>query len=261
MSAPEDVLPTAPPAPRRPIPLARICLWSLPFLFFAALSGLIPLLEAPLRLLLGWAAHLWASLPVLLPQWRALLLPLACLAISLWIGHGLIRWAISAKGGTSIWKLSQTSAIFGLLLLGSAAAIAMSGVVHEIAWLSKEPVIQSNGKLPVRTQALMRLRDLANALRDFKETNGRYPDSLDELSAFMPGIEKSFSMDLGSGRAPEPVIYLKPGEGSQGKVAMLFSPPLPPDSRVVVAYADGEVKAIGLEKWAELLQAARSDGN
>ena len=47
--------------------IIRLALWSFVLTFFGAMTGLITLLEAPLRLFFGWAVHAWVSLPPLLP--------------------------------------------------------------------------------------------------------------------------------------------------------------------------------------------------
>lgn len=54
-------------------------------------------LEIFLHLIAGSFIHTWKNLPPFFSQWRAALLPLACLVVAVLLAHRFIRWWIKAK--------------------------------------------------------------------------------------------------------------------------------------------------------------------
>lgn len=253
-------------SPRAPHPWwGRICLGIIVILVLLLFPKLAFLSELPFRCLFGWAVHLWVMVPVLLPQWRGLLLPMACTGISLWLGHGFIRWGMAANESGHRWSLSRTAALFGLLLLCSGAAIAMSGVVHQLAWLLKEPCL-TNGIMIERTRAMSQVRRLLDGIAAFCAENGRYPDGLGELESFQPDLARDFWIEVGGASAPERVIYLRPppelaGEAGAAESTLLVSPALQPNGRVVLGRGDLSAVVVERAQAEEILRKAMSHGN
>jgi hypothetical protein len=204
-------------------------------LTFAACSGLITALELPLRLALGWTWHLAQAVPVLLPQWPALMVPLGCLALATWLVHRFIRWWLAAKGSAIDWRGRHTLSATALVLLGAAAAIALSGVVHQAVWLADAPWWVNRGRFTERTEAMSKIRQLHLAIAEFRGEHGRHPESLVELET----NPKLLSQAPEPGAPTEPILYLKPYEelpedpGGDGMV-ILVSPPLGSDRESIV---------------------------
>lgn len=229
------------------------------FVMLAACSGLLTVIELPLRLLLGWTWHLGQAVPELLPQWPKLLLPLACLALATWLVHRFIRWWLAAKGSAADWRARHTLSATTLVLLGVAAAIALSGVVHQAVWLADAPWWTNRGKFTIRTDATNKIRQLHLAIIDFENEHGRYPDSLAELKTNPTLLSQS--PDLGE--PPEPILYLKPREipehsDTDDGIAIFVSPFLGSErSQFVVGFSSGTTRILYRHQWAELLETRR----
>ena len=230
-------------------------------LLFAVCSGLITALELPLRLLLGWIWHLAPAVPLLLPQWPKLLLPLAGLALATWLVHRFIRWWLTAKGKALDWRARHTVSATSLVLLGAAAAIALSGVVHQAVWLADAPWWTNRGRFVERTEAAHKIRQLHIAIIEFEDGHGRYPDSLAELD--LKENPQLLHQAPASGEPPEPILYLKPREalvhreGDNG-IAMLISPLLGSQrDRVVVGFTSGATISYPRNQLPGILETRR----
>jgi hypothetical protein len=231
---------------------------------FLGCSGLITVFELPLRLALGWIWHLVQAIPALLPQWHKLLLPLGFLALATWLVHRFIRWWITAKGNALDWRARHTVAATSLVLLGTAAAIALSGVVHQAVWLAEAPWWRDQSKAIERAEAMNKIRQLHIAIIEFEDEHGRYPDSLAELD--LEKHSKLLYQSPASGEPPEPILYLKPREApvhsdTDDGIAILVSPLLGSGrDRVVVGFTSGAAKVMFREQLPEILETRRMPG-
>jgi len=250
--------PTKPPRKwsERIYAILAICL----FAMFLGCSGLITALELPLRLMLGWAWHLIQAAPALLPLWPKLLLPLGCLALATWLVHRFIRWWITTKGQSLDWRPRHTVSATLLVLLGAAAAIALSGVVHQAVWLADAPWWTNRGRPVERVEAMSKIQQLHIAIIDFQGEHGRYPESLSELE-----LKNTFQLLYQSparGEPTEPFLYLKPRdgmvEGDEDGSIILVSPLLGPDrDRVAVGFTSGATRSLLSEQLPEILETRR----
>ena len=220
------------------------------FLLLAAGLGLILLFEVPFRLLCGWAVHAWVTLPPLFARWNELLLPAAALGLALFLTDRFVRWALAAKGSKLPWRGRHTVAATFLLLLGAAAAIAMSGIVHQMVWLGAEPW-WGNGRGMQQTIALDKTRQIAVAIREFEQRNDRYPESLAELDLprdllLVPSRERGVA---------EPFVYLKPADARKADagLAVVVSPVLPDRGRVAVGHLSGDAILVQADQLPDLL--------
>jgi len=230
-------------------------------LIFAACSGLITVVELPLRLLLGWIWHLVQAVPALLPLWPKLLLPLACLTVSTWLIHRFIRWLITTQGHTLDWRARHTVSATALALLGSAAAIALSGVVHQAVWLADAPWFTNHGRLIERTEAANNIRQLHLAILDFQDQHKRYPDSLAELD--LKRAPQLLHQSPVRGEPPEPILYLKPREAPASSnpdddIAILVSPIVGSGRDwIVVGFTSGATRFLLSDQLPEVLETRR----
>jgi hypothetical protein len=241
-------------AKRRGSRVVRLAAWGFVGVFFVAVLDLIAVLEAPFRLVFGWVLHAWVTLPPLQPRWSELLLPLGALGLALFLTDRLIRWILAAKGSKLTWQARHTVSAAFLVLLGAAAAIAMSGIVHQMVWLGAEPW-WGNGRSQV-TPAMGQTRQIVMWIHAFEEENGRYPDSLEELD-LPPTLRAVPSRERG---LQEPFVYLKPVEPLPAgeELPVLVSPLLPDSDRVVVGYLSGTTTSIQPDQLPNLLTQPRS---
>ncbi|BCU78480.1 hypothetical protein [Luteolibacter sp. LG18] len=159
------------------------------------------LIEAPVRLLIGWLFEL-PDLPPLprSPSLETLLWTVAALAAVILIGH------LIAKPRQPSLRL-RDSAAFGLLaVLMTAGSIAVTGVGRHFSQLSKVTVIRDPRGLPDVTRTMIVCHYLDDALTDYLAKHGSYPTTLDDLPDFqklLPSRYKSLA---------EPFVLLCPGK-------------------------------------------------
>ena len=237
------------------------------FLLFAivVLSGgrWVFVILIPFHLLCGWVLHAWKALPPFLAQWQSAVMPLGCLILAGALAHRfIVRWA-SEKRPTLIWRSRHTAAVFSLLILCSAAAIATSGILHQFFWLAGGKVIESNRRADL-TVAVNDGRQLMMALLEFEVEKGRYPHSLEELEAEMGeyfySIRRLTWLDTRDGKVPEPWILLRPGssEVALGNEPVIVSPVIASRGMVVVGYGDSSVKSMTEEAFRNLWVTGKS---
>jgi hypothetical protein len=226
--------------------------WSLVIFFLLTTTGLITVIEVPFRLVFGCLIHLWNLVPSLLFQWQSLLLPLACLAISLPLAHRFIAW-FAVSNGRAAWRISHSIAVIFLLFAGSAAAIAMSGITHQMAWLADAPWWNDRNRRD-STEAMMKIRNLQMVITEFHFEHGRYPESLVELADRIPNFGRGTTMPSGLAELPEPFVYLKPeaDAAEDPPLPMLVSPILK-FGRVAVGFTDHSTQALHVKQLESIL--------
>jgi hypothetical protein len=214
---------------------ARIVLYGLLLFVLLVLSSVfIWPLELAMRLIVGPFIHAWKNLLPLFNQWRSALLPLACLAVAVVLAHRFILSWIKAKDIHISWRWQHTGSTVFLILLGSAAAIAMSGITHQASWLFSSPWLESNHR-PYQTIAVSNARQIVLALFEYETTYGKYPEALIETAKVSELPPSALWIITGNGKPREPFIFLKPGRGSTGKIEpVLVSPVFQSGNKIVV---------------------------
>jgi hypothetical protein len=238
---------------------ARIVLYGLLLLLLLVLSSVfIWPLEFVFHLIAGPFFHSWKNLPPFFSQWRSALLPLACLVIAIALAHRFIRWWIHVKGIQMPWRWKHTAAAPSLLLLGSAAAIAMSGIMHQAAWLASSPWVEYH-RSTHHTVAINNARQIMLAVYEYETEHGKYPDRLEDAAEFHEQLPRMLWVETSSHNIREPFIFLKAGQTSSALVEpVLISPLIQPYDKVVVGYSDGSVRTMTLESWQQLAKEIRS---
>lgn len=227
-------------------PLPKGCLYGvlLAFvLFLLLLIGNGVLLQMAFHLVSGWLFHAQETLPPFLAKWRVAVLPMGCLVIAVWLTHSFIcRWA-KAKRPDFTWQIKYTVSIFLLLFLSSAAAIAMSGIVHQLFWLSKEDVIIRRGieRIHIRNET----RNLCLFMFHYHQQKGRYPQDWKELETWdINSYVDGWCLQIGD--VPEPFILLRQtmDNGSLEKLPLVVSPYIQSEDKYVMGYSDGSVRLV-----------------
>lgn len=233
----------------KPIPKGCLYFVIVPFLgiFFLLILGLIDavfLLEIPFRLICGWVFHVVETIPPFLSKWRAAILPVGCLIIAVWLTHSFVyRW-VKAKRPELTWRIKYTVAIFSLLFLSSAAAIAMSGMFHQFFWLSKEDVIERRGVGSEKAMLMMTARNLNQAICGHYNMKQRYPKSFDEIEEYLRPDYHWYS-ESGVG-VPETFILIQPRSSDklEDDEVTLVSPYFESMDQYAVGFGDGSVSWI-----------------
>jgi hypothetical protein len=232
--------------------VVRIFMITLVVIFLMGFLGVTFPIEIAFHLIAGPFIHAWKNLPPFVVQWRSSLLPLACLAIAVVLAHRFIRWWITSKDIRMSWRWGHTAAAALLLLLGSAAAIAMSGITHQAAWLFSSPWLESNRKMRV-IGAMHDARQIMLVLSEYEAEHGRYPNTLDEAVKALDVTPQLLWVQAGSGRPREPFIFLKPGlVPTKMAEPVLVSPVIQPDDKVAVGYSDTSVRMMTHQAWQKL---------
>jgi hypothetical protein len=218
--------------------------------------------QIPFHFVCGWVLHAWKALPPFFEKWQAAALPVGCLLMAFVIAHRFIRRWVEEKRPALGWRIQQTAAVFSLILLGSAAAIAMSGIVHQFFWLAGGKVIERNRKFHL-TMATSNGRQLMLGLLEFYEEKGRYPRSFDELESediiHSEPLQRLMWLDLRDENVPEPWVLLRPGcsKVAANEEPVIVSPVIPGDGMVVVGYSDFTVRSIRVENLERVLSESR----
>lgn len=246
-------------------PLPKGCLIFgilLPFvmlmILYAAATGDMVLVEMPFRIIGGWASHALQTLPPFFAKWRSAVFPLGCLVIAVWLTHTFVcRWT-KAKRPDLAWRFKYTASIYSLLFLTSAAAIAMSGIVHQFFWLSKEPMIERRG-FSERGQLIMQTRNLSQAVYGLANMNGRYPSSLDEVNEYVEMNSYSWCYSKSSD-VPEPFILLQPRsiDKLEDDDLMIVSPLITDLNKHAVCYANAAPILVSPEELRDMMKKSQA---
>jgi hypothetical protein len=207
--------------------------------------------------------HAWANLPAFLAKWPQAILPFGCLALACAGCHRFIQWCLKASGGRTSWRPANTLTVISLLLCGSAAAITLSGAVHQLAWLGSTPWVEYNHKSDY-FEAAIKTREILRSLRGYESENNRFPDSLSFAVERTEerGVEGNLLwMEPAAGAPMEPFVLLRPGGTDIGvSLPLVISPMIRRGRSVLVGYTDGEVRDLDVEEWRkELLRLQEYD--
>jgi hypothetical protein len=233
------------------------------FLVFASRDQWMILL--PFRLVFGWLIHATKALPHLFGKWDEAILPLGCLLMAAVIAHRFVRRWVDEKFPERTWRIRHTAGALSLLLLGSAAAIAASGVVHQMFWLASGNLTQRNRRADV-TMAVHNGKQLMLALFEFETEKDRYPYSFEELEmefedeSYSGMIRQLWWLNTNNGKVPEPWILLHPGSSTTAlsDEPVIVSPVIAGEGMVVVGYGDASVKSIRQENLGVVLGHAKA---
>lgn len=242
----EEPIALKPARSRRWTWIIRSVLWTSVILVFSVLSSCTILVETPLHFVLGWLFHAVKALPPLLRNWQPFLAPLGCLLLASWLIHRFVCRSLVAKGKPPSWRAGHTVLAVSLLMLGCAAAIALSGIVHQAVWLMSDPWTENRGRRSEQTAAVNNARQLMMALMEFHDSKGHYPNSLRELATESDLPFQTAWLQNGSGKVREPFLLLHPGGKRlvNADEPLIVSPVIEDVGKIVVGYGDGSVTSL-----------------
>jgi hypothetical protein len=138
--------------------LRRIGRWIL-YLFllfgFAIFTGGFFFLAVPMLLAFGWIPYLVRTLPEVSIAVPDLAFGAACLAMLVFGGHRFLQWLYRAwrraddeSDDADRWLPRWTGSLVALLVLLFSANIATVGVVHQLGWITKAPIVTHSWASP-----------------------------------------------------------------------------------------------------------------
>ena len=232
----------------------------LALLFLVVLGGMAWPFQAAWALLTGWFSYPLRALPLVEANPSMTVCGLAALALALWAGHRLLRsLAPRFPALPAPWPFRLTAVLFALLLLAFGTSIAMTGIVHQLAWLatSGEPNIVRNGS-SVRIKATHNAKQLHLALFHYEDKFGRFPDRLEDLvtsGILEPAGWNHYLCPAPGNPDGDPWLYLGAGKSSADDPGSpLLVSPAPYGEDHVILRIDGAAKTLSSEELAPLLR-------
>lgn len=222
-------------------------------LLLTGAAGLwLPGLQLIGHLLTGWFRHFVVNAPHLGWNPPTVALGVFCALAATWLTHRFIK---SLRGGP--WAPRQTVLAVGLFLAATAAAVGMTGIVHELAWLARTPILQNN-RATDRTYAMSNGKQLHLALLE-AHSEGLNPTTLEELIESGPGDPEALA-DLATYPVPgsqieERFVLLQPGRDAISiptEVPVLAAFGFP-ENRCVVVFNNGSARQISTDELNRLL--------
>jgi len=221
---------------RRPVGRCVIIIISLVILLFLTLlTGIAWYLEIIYHLLMGWVFFLLANLAALEVNFEMMACGVGALLLAVFGLQRLLVWVRKDKP----WKLSWTISITALMLMLFAASISMTGIIHQLGWMIREPLTESN-RGHNQAHNMSNARQISMLLIEYDFEYGELPQSL--ISLVEAGyIDMKSMAELG-------YIYLGAEQSmlsdeSEGKFLILISPH-PLREKWVILRSDGSVSAV-----------------
>lgn len=247
----------APAAPRSKIP--RILGWALFILVVVYfIIGPIPF-ELLTLLLLGWLNYLREVLPRTSFDPEIAFNAVVALGLGLFGLHRILCWWASRREGPSRpWRFGWTAKISLMVLLLFATSIAAVGIVHQIAWLCREPKVIVMTGIGWQTRELSDLKQVATGCRLYAlDHEGRFPERVGELFPDYLPDHRIFFTRTRDGDPPQPILYFPGYKDGGDQQTLVAASPRPFASRQgssrVVVLADGTATVIPESKFQEVM--------
>jgi hypothetical protein len=188
----------------------------------------------------GWLRHLIVNLPHLRWNPTTILLSLGCGAAAVALLHRFVR-SLAGRPIPPAVTLRAT----GIFLAATAAAIAMTGIVHELAWLARSPITYDRSAAS-RTEAISNAKQLYLALLELDQ-EGIHPKSIEEIVRHYPECKTlATHRPLQGGGIREPFVLFHPGVSISKRHAdtPLLGALGRSEGKEVILLADGSVETM-----------------
>jgi len=199
----------------------------------------------------GWFTHIVRMLRELSWDIGAIALSLTALLVAVVSLHYIITSLKKEKG---TWRWKNTVGASGAVLLLCGMAIAVSGVIHQLAWLAREPVTERSG-ISDSTRITMSLKDMYVGLHDYQVELGKPAASIEEMlvARGQDGVGFHMLMKPILKRGDSLVYYGSPVNGREILIAHTSSPAY--SGGWVCLLADGSTPVISDPRRLEVLIA------
>ncbi len=201
----------------------------------------------------GWLRHLFINLPHLRWNPTTITLSLAAAAIALFLLHRFVRGLLAKP-----LRATVTVRAAGIFLAATAAAIAMTGIVHELAWLARSPLTYDRSG-SARTETISNGKQLFLVLLELDQ-EGIHPHSVEEVLDQYPGIDDivSYPATYRRNGYKAPFVLFHPG------ISLSKLPPDAPligalgrsEDRIVVVLVDGSAERLTPQELEQRLAAS-----
>jgi hypothetical protein len=108
-------------------------------------------------------------------SWGAIFFSLLALLVAVSSMHFLLRNIRNVK--QSKWGWRQSTGVTAVVLFLCGMAIAFSGIIHQLAWLGREKIIERSG-VPESTRVIGSLKDIYVTLRNYEFYKDAVPPSI-----------------------------------------------------------------------------------
>ena len=198
----------------------------------------------------GWATYPGRVLPQVTLNPEMILCGLGALGLALYFGHRFMTWlAENLKFLPSPWAFRDTASLSFLVLSMFGTSIAMTGIVHQAAWLTRTgSMIEMRGMAEGALQ-MNNAREISLYLLSAgfdEEKGGVYPESLHNIYA-----EDGFEAHLCPYRqgGDEPWLYPAAGKTlSNSRSPVLVSPRPNQEGKIVVLSHGGSVDSYKVDE-------------
>jgi len=209
------------------------------------LLGIVPIpFQFGGLLFFGWIGYLYRVLPEITFNPEIAFDAAVALMLAIFGLHRILRsWSKPIGEKLAGWRFGWTLKITVMVLLLFATSIASIGMVHQIAWLCREPKLIEMVGMSKQARELLDMKQVGSALQQFASDNhGQYPKTLDDLFPTYLRTRKLFFTRALDDDPPEPIIY-NTGYSNRDKAdtIILVSPRLygsPRGRTRVVVYLD-----------------------
>lgn len=203
-------------------------------------------LEAVWAFLSGWFTYPLRIIPEVTYNLEMILCGTGALALALFFGHRFLHWlAEQIPALPSPWKFRNTTILSFLLLSMFGTSIAMTGVIHQAAWLGGSAKITQTRKNSVSVMQKSHAKHLISELAFGLDDHRRFADSL--VLSFKRPLSTFYADDhLCPYNDGQDEPWLFPGAGKEmkgGRFPVLISPRPNRAGEIVVAYSDLEVES------------------
>jgi hypothetical protein len=242
----------------------KVTLWTL-LIAFVALAVLgIPLgrlfVEFIGLLLLGWLLFLSRVLPQITLNWEIAFNAGVALGLALFGLHRILCWwrKRSDELAASPWRFAWTVKISAMVLLLFATSIAAVGIVHQIAWLCREPRVIVMIGWGEQSREMSDLKQVATACRLYADDHeGRFPAKVSDL---IPDYLQDHRLFFTKGRGDDPpqlIIYHAGYRADDPAETLLVASPRPFESsrgrHRVVVFVDTSGRIVPEAEFQELM--------
>lgn len=202
--------------------------------------------ELVIRLLVGWMPYLATNLPGTVFKPGMILSCMAALAFAVWQSHdfiGGLRTSGDERTDPRPWPLSATFTCIALLLMVSAAAIGVTGIVRQTGWLVSDPITKGPfaRRSPV-SQATQQGTQVHKGFLVHILDTGSPPRNLEELQSEF-GYENMADFRTSSLYSPradgDQWLYFPEAMASSDENKIVLASPAPIHKKWIVIFADG----------------------
>lgn len=233
-----------------------ILLMILALIFFVSIITLFLLgewtFEAVWALASGWFTYPVRVIPQISYNVEMILCGLGAFGMALYFSHRLLKWlAENLSHLPSPWPFRFTAFLSFLLLSMFGTSIAMTGIIHQTAWLVRsESIVERRGS-SITIKQEREAKSLTGWLLVAASENAdrKFPAKLTELSSLLEPEDGPTSLLCPFERGGDaPWLYPAAAKTAEGFFPILVSPRSNHRGFVVVAYSDGEVIRFQLDE-------------